>query len=154
MTTSPRPTRPLYLQWWAIGLVGVGGAAGTAGRAGVEIWLGTVQTPIGGLPLGTLAVNLVGAAILGWLLEALTRLGPDSGTRRALRLLLGTGVCGGFTTYSAFATGAAELLESSHGLLALSYVVGTVVIGAAATVGGIALAAWWRRRSHPGEEVL
>lgn len=151
MTTSPRPTRPLYLQWWAIGLVGVGGAAGTAGRAGVELGLGTIETGIGTLPLATLTVNLVGAAFLGWLLEALTRLGPDSGRRRALRLLLGTGFCGGFTTYSSFATGTAELLEGSAGLLALSYVLATVVVGAAATVGGIALAAWWhRRRPEPG----
>ena len=90
---------PVHLRPAFIGLVALGGALGTLARFGVERLLGTSE----GLPVGTLTVNLVGAFVLGALIEGLALRGSDAGRRRAARLLAGTGVLGGFTTYSALA---------------------------------------------------
>ena len=80
-------------------LVGVGGALGSLLRWGVSLALPTGP----GWPWATLAVNLGGAFLLGLLLESLTRPGAETRGARTTRLLAGTGLLGGFTTYSAFA---------------------------------------------------
>ena len=116
-----------------IALVALGGAAGSLARHGVEILLGTSN----GLPVGTLAINLVGAFTLGALLEWLARRGPDVDRRRKARLLLGTGFLGGFTTYSALAVESDGLLRDGRVGLALGYVLATVVVGLMASVAGI-----------------
>ncbi len=118
-------------------LVFVGGALGTAGR---EV-LGLVLPASAGIPWAVLAANLVGAFALGLLLEALARRGPDHGIRRDVRLLLGTGFLGGFTTYSALATDTALLFGAGDGWLGAVYAIGTVVVGAGATFAGVLLGA-------------
>ena len=79
-------------------LVFAGGSIGTAARLGVALWI----PDAGGFPVATLAVNVLGALLIGILAA---RLPQTTG----LRVFLGTGVLGGFTTYSAFMTGAVEL---------------------------------------------
>ena len=137
--------RPLHLRARALGLVALGGAVGTALREAVAL----VVPGVGQLPVATLAVNILGAFLLGLLLEALVRRGPDEGRRRTLRLLLGTGLLGGFTTYSALATDTGLLLAAgaadSTGV-ALLYAIGTVLLGGVATLAGIALAVVLRGR--------
>ncbi|GLK16277.1 hypothetical protein GCM10017602_07590 [Herbiconiux flava] len=118
-------------------LVAAGGAVGTALRAGI----GLLVHPIGGFPVAIFGINIVGAFVLGMLLQALTARGPDTGRRRTLRLLLGTGVLGGFTTYSALSSDSAVLLTSGGVALALGYGLATVVLGALASWAGIALGA-------------
>jgi CrcB protein len=98
------------------------------------------------VPWAVLAANLVGAFALGVLLEALVRRGADHGARRTLRLLLGTGFLGGFTTYSALVTDTAVLWGSGAAGLATLYSLGTLLVGALATVAGILLAAALHRR--------
>lgn len=98
---------PSPLHWPHLGLVLLGGMAGTAAREALSLAL----PGIGGLPTTILLINIVGAFLLGLLLESLLRSGPDDGARRTLRLLLGTGFCGGFTTYSAFAVDAIGLFD-------------------------------------------
>lgn len=134
--------RPPHLQGRLLGLVFLGGAAGTVARWAV----GLVVPHVAGVPLGTLAVNVVGAFVLGALLESMARRGRDEGLRRALRVTLGTGFCGGFTTYSALANDTDVLLRAGHAGPALAYVLGTVLLGLAASALGIALA---RRRRTP-----
>ncbi|TCO36202.1 CrcB protein [Rathayibacter tanaceti] len=129
-------TRPLHLRPAAILLVAAGGAVGTAGRAAVAVWL----PPLGALPIATVLVNLLGAFLLGLLLEGLARRGPDEGGRQTLRLLLGTGVLGGFTTYSTFSLDTVTLLEGGHLAESLLYTGGTLVLGGAAAALGIAVA--------------
>jgi fluoride exporter len=126
-----------------IALVGLGGALGTAARYGFERWLPANS----GLPRGTLIANLIGALILGVMLEALARGGPDVGARRKVRLLLGTGFCGGLTTYSTLAVEADLLIRSHRDALAAGYAVGSVLIGVALAGIGIALATRVRGRS-------
>lgn len=125
----------------AVALVAAGGAAGTLCRWGVSHLL-----PAGDLPWPTLAVNLAGAFTLGFLLEAVSRGGPESSWTRPLRLLLGTGFLGGFTTFSALALDLARLAGAG------SWAAGWTYAGLS-LVGGV-LAAWLgvlagaRRRSR------
>ena len=116
-----------------IAFVALGGAAGSIARHGVERMLGTTD----GLPVGSLAVNLVGAFALGVLLEGLATRGSDVGHRRAARLLVGTGFLGGFTTYSALAVETDGLLRDGRFALALAYVLTTVVVGLLASLAGV-----------------
>jgi fluoride exporter len=118
-----------------VALVFVGGAAGTLARAA----LGLLLLPVAGVPFATIAINVVGAFLLGVLLAALARRGPDVGLRRGLRVTLGTGLLGGFTTYSALATDTAGLSVGGHGLEAVCYGIGTVLAGLAASWAGIVL---------------
>ena len=132
---------PAHLRVHLLGLVFLGGTAGTLLRWAVA----SVVPHVARLPLGTSAVNLVGAFVLGALLEHLAGRGPDEGRRRAVRLTLGTGFCGGFTTYSALANDTDGLVRDGLADHALAYGLGSVVLGLAASALGIALA----RRRRP-----
>ncbi|WP_417564018.1 fluoride efflux transporter FluC [Microbacterium sp.] len=127
----------MHLRWSAIGLVVAGGALGTLARYTLSL----VLPEWGGMPWPIFLVNIAGAFLLGWLLEALVRAGPDTGRRRAVRLFAGTGALGGFTTYSTFAVGADGLFTAGATWGGIGYAVATVVVGAAASLAGIALAA-------------
>lgn len=138
VTERPRTApaaRPAHLSATAILLVGAGGAVGTALRFGITVIMPSVH----GFPVPTLTVNVVGALILGLLLESLAELGPDHGLSRRLRLGLGTGLLGGFTTYSTLAIDSVTLALTSP-VAALAYGLGTVTLGAVASITGIALA--------------
>lgn len=116
-----------------IALVALGGAIGTGLRAG----LGLLLPPVHGIPWTTAGVNIVGAFLLGLLLEVLERRGDETAQRRRLRLFAGTGVLGGFTTYSALATDTVLLGGTASVPVAAAYAVGTVLIGGLATLLGI-----------------
>ncbi|KQY58679.1 hypothetical protein ASD11_03235 [Aeromicrobium sp. Root495] len=138
MSTDPRSLphhRPRLLV-----LVLLGGTAGTSVRHAtaevVPVWHD--------VPVGTLAVNLVGAFLLGVLLEALVLRGADVGQRRDVRLLLGTGFLGGLTTYSTFALESQRLLDGGPAGVGLAYAVGTVVAGLLLAAAGVASARRWR----------
>jgi CrcB protein len=126
---------PAHLSAANIALVAAGGAVGTGLRYGLTL----VLTPLHSIPVAIVTVNVVGAFVLGLLLEALSEFGPDHGRSRRLRLGLGTGVLGGFTTYSTLATDTVALALAGP-LIALVYGCGTVVVGGVASVAGIGLA--------------
>ncbi len=134
--------RPLHLRWTAIGLVVLGGAIGTV----LRYLLSLVIPSWHGLSLGIFVINVTGAFALGWLLEVLARGGPDAGRRRAARLLIGTGVLGGYTTYSTFAVDTDGLLLAAQFGPSALYGLATVLIGAAASVAGITVGAAVSRR--------
>lgn len=129
-------SRPAYLRWGSIGLVALGGAAGAGSRVGLSL----VIPNLGEVPIAIAIINVAGAFLLGFLYEAVTRLDSARPARKNLTTLLGTGFCGGFTTYSSLATGTALLFQDGLPWTALMYALGTVVIGAAATWAGIAVA--------------
>lgn len=112
---------------WAA-LVAVGGALGTLLRAALEAAHPAAQ---GAFPWTTLLINVVGAFLLGALQESLTLSGPDAGWRKAVRIGVGTGVIGGFTTYSTFILEGDRLLSGSgtHVATGIVYVLGSVVAG-------------------------
>lgn len=105
-------------------LVALGGTVGTAARLAIALLI----PDAGGFPIAILAVNLIGALLIGILAA---RLPGSSDTR----VFLGTGILGGFTTYSAFAVGAVQLWAQSP-LLAGLYVILTLTLGVAAAVLG------------------
>lgn len=141
--TPPAHPRPAYRRPGLLALVVLGGAAGTSVR-----WeLGRVY-PVGGgaFPWTTFWINVTGSLLLGLLLESLARSGPDVGWRRALRVGVGTGVMGGFTTYSTFMVESDLLIRGGRTALAAGYVAGSVAAGvAAALVGVLAARALVRR---------
>jgi CrcB protein len=145
---TPRGHPPaIHLNLRYLAVVALGGAIGTGCRE-----LLTLAWPAhDGLPFVTLTINVVGALLLGALLGTLGHHGPDEGRRRIVRLLLGTGVMGGFTTYSALATDTVLLSTDGQVVAALLYALGTVLLGAAATWAGIAVAAWIHRARLLGE---
>jgi CrcB protein len=128
--------RPPHLRWAAIGLVAVGGAAGAASREGLSL----VIPNLGEVPVAIPIINVIGAFLLGYLYEAVTRLDSARATGKNLKLLLGTGFCGGFTTYSSLATDTAVLFRDGLPGPALIYALATVIVGACATWAGIAVA--------------
>jgi CrcB protein len=143
--TTPAPgvdpeeaaARPVHLRWRSLGLVFVGGSLGTGTREALAL---TFPAAPGTLPVTIALINVVGSFALGLLLESLLRRGPDRGRRRDLRLLVGTGVLGGFTTYSALTVDTGLLLDG-HAGVALAYALGSVVAGVLAAAGGVALGA-------------
>jgi CrcB protein len=117
-------------------VIAVGGAAGACARHGASLaW----PNPAGGFPWTTFAVNTTGCAAIGLLMVMITEV------KRAhplVRPFLGTGVLGGFTTFSAYAIDAERLLEAGRAGLALAYLGLTVL---AALAAGWAAAAATRR---------
>ncbi|PVE96661.1 CrcB family protein [Microbacterium sp. TPD7012] len=108
-------------------LVALGGTIGTAARLG----LGLAIPDQGGFPVAVLVANILGAFLIG---VVAARLAASTD----LRLLLGTGVLGGFTTYSAFMTGTLALWTDAP-LLAGAYALGSLVLGVAAASLGLRL---------------
>lgn len=128
-------------------LVGLGGAAGSALRA--ALGLAWPESPL----VTTLAINVVGAFLLGVIAAVLDGPRGVGGGRRRLRarLLLGTGFCGGFTTYSAVAVQTAELAGDAEFAVAGAYAAATLVVGALATLIGL-LAGGWSGAGTRGSE--
>ncbi|MHA7986168.1 fluoride efflux transporter FluC [Rathayibacter sp. CAU 1779] len=129
----PARPRPVHLTWRFVGLVAFGGAIGTGAREALSL----VIPAAGAFPTGIFVINLTGAFALGVVLELLLRLGSDEGRRRALRLLIGTGFMGGYTTYSTLAVGVAVTFGTGHEWVGIGYGLVSVVAGAAASVAGI-----------------
>ncbi len=115
-----------------VAAVALGGAAGAAARYGVGEAFGPRAAP-----LGTLSVNVVGCALMGVLVAVVIDRWPD---HRVLRPALGTGVLGGFTTFSSYAVGVLELARDERVPAALAHLVATPVLALLAVWGGTVLA--------------
>ena len=101
----------------------VGGALGTLARAA----LATLAAPDPGRwPWPTFVVNIVGAFLLGYFTTRLLERLPVSSYRRPL---LGTGVCGGLTTFSTMQVEIIKMLEQQRYGLAVGYTAASIVAG-------------------------
>lgn len=120
-------------------LVAGGGALGAWLRYLVGLgWLrgiGPIAASI--FPWATLSVNLIGSLAMGLLAGVLARHGQGG---EGWRLLIGVGVMGGFTTYSAFSLELVNLAERGALGLATFYALASLTGGAAALIAGLALA--------------
>jgi len=117
----------------ALALVALGGGFGAACRYLLSTAL--MRGAAGGFPFGTWLVNVSGCFLIGLWAGLATRYAWLNGD---LRLLLVTGVLGGFTTFSAFGLESLHLLRRDEWMLAGMYVGGSVVIGL-----GMVLLGWW-----------
>ena len=113
--------------------VAVGGAIGSVGR----FWLAAVMTSLTGprFPWGTLLINILGSFVIG--LVAAISLTPERiALHPTARVFLMTGVCGGFTTFSAFSLQTLELMQGGELAPAFGYAIGSVVLCVIATYCG------------------
>lgn len=111
----------------------VGGAVGTLARAGLEA---LAAPDPGRWPWPTFIVNIVGAFLLGYFVTRLLERLPTSSYRRPL---LGTGLCGGLTTFSTMQVETIKMLEHGHYGLAVGYAVASVAAGLLAVYVATAL---------------
>jgi CrcB protein len=97
--------------------IAAGGATGAAARYLIgQQW----PTPAGAFPATTLAINLLGCALIGVLMVLITEVWSR---QRLLRPFLGTGVLGGFTTFSTYTVDIQQLVAGAHVSTALLYLV-------------------------------
>lgn len=115
-------------------LVGVGGCVGTLGRYGLAIAMPADD----GWPWGTFTANVIGSFLLGLLLELLAQRGLQTPRMQQIRLALGTGVLGGFTTYSSLALEAQRFAARQDWALLAGYSTATLVFGLLAAALGVA----------------
>ncbi len=137
-----RPKRPLHLHARYMYVVFVGGMLGTLARYALEQWIPTINH----WPWATLAANMIGAFLLGVLLETLFRRGTDKGWRRLARVHLGTGVLGSLTTYSSLATAVVIMVSEGRPWQGFAYIALTIILGAGLTLLGIVVATRRERR--------
>jgi CrcB protein len=113
-------------------LVGFGGGLGSMARYLCQKW--AADNYPHAFPWGTFAVNVTGCFAIGifWGLAF-----KSFDTNESWKLFLMTGLCGGFTTFSAFTLEGVGLLREQRLLLFFSYVTASVVLGLLATYAGM-----------------
>jgi CrcB protein len=133
---------PVHLSPHLIALTFLGGTLGVLLRAVLDRLV-----PDGnGFPATTFTINITGAFLLAVLIKSLALGGSDVGHRLRFRLFLGTGLLGGYTTYSALAVHTDGLVRAGSPGLALTYAAGTVGVGFVASVLGIVVTRRWETR--------
>ncbi|MGH3794259.1 MAG: fluoride efflux transporter CrcB [Pseudonocardiaceae bacterium] len=114
--------------WDIIAVIAIGGALGATARYGIGVaW----PTPPTAFPWATLVINVIGCGLIGVLMVFSTDVWA---TPRLVRPFLGTGLLGGFTTFSTYAVDIQRLITSGAARTSLLYMVVTP-IGAVVAVG-------------------
>ncbi|MEU0247651.1 fluoride efflux transporter CrcB [Streptomyces sp. NPDC006235] len=141
-TESPR-IRPAALpppawrgQAPVVAAVALGGGAGAAARYAASLWW---PSHTGGFPWTIFWVNVAGCAVIGVFMVVITEI---RAAHRLVRPFFGTGVLGGFTTFSTYAVDIQNLADGGHLRTGLAYLAATPV----AALTAVWLAAWSTRR--------
>lgn len=113
-------------------LVGVGGMIGSM----LRYFFSVVVKP-SSFPYATFAVNIIGCLLIGLIMGISIKNGQLNGS---YKLFLATGLCGGFTTFSAFSIECMHMLQDERYLPAAVYIALSIVLGLAATFAGLQLA--------------
>lgn len=114
-------------------LVFIGGGFGSALRFLIGKWLNSSET---GIPYGTFAANILGSLLIGIILGLAAK--NDSLTQNQT-LLLATGFCGGFTTFSTFAYENHVFLKSGDFMTFAIYTIASFIVGFLAVFLGMYL---------------
>ncbi|MFE5813693.1 fluoride efflux transporter CrcB [Streptomyces sp. NPDC056479] len=116
-----------------IAVVAAGGAIGAMARYALTLWW-----PVrpGGFPWATFWTNVVGCAVIGVFMVVITEV---LAAHRLVRPFFGTGVLGGFTTFSTYAVDIQRLVDDGHPRMAMAYLAATLI--AALTAVWLAAAA-------------
>ncbi|MEU8793582.1 fluoride efflux transporter CrcB [Streptomyces sp. NPDC048643] len=145
-TPAPAPARrasPWHGQGPVVAMVALGGAIGATARYGAgELW----PASAGAFPWTTFTVNVVGCAVIGVFMVLITDVWA---AHRLVRPFFGTGVLGGFTTFSTYAVDIQKLVDDGRPGVGLGYLAATLV--AALTAVWLAVTATrralaWRQR--------
>ena len=115
----------------------IGGVLGVVARYQIGSWLSGWSSPPSQFPWATFLINVSGSFVLGFAMRYLTGVASSP----AIRLMVTTGFCGGYTTFSTFSYEFVSLMQSGEKTLALSYMLATISLGPLACLGGFALAA-------------
>lgn len=142
-TEGPRARPGTRAQAPVVAAVALGGAAGAAARYAATLgW----PTPTGAFPWTVLWVNVAGCAAIGVLMVIVTEVRT---AHPLVRPFLGTGVLGGFTTFSTYAVDVRALLDGGHAAAGPAALVATPVIALAAVWTATAATRRVLTRRHP-----
>ncbi|MFV0392099.1 MAG: fluoride efflux transporter CrcB [Paludibacteraceae bacterium] len=118
-------------------LIGLGGFIGSIARFGVSKL--NISWQLHHIPMGTLTVNLVGSLLIGLFAGILVHQVTWS---ENLKLFLITGICGGFTTFSAFTFENLQLIREGYVTASIIYLTISILLGILAVLCGIWMAKW------------
>jgi CrcB protein len=125
--------------WALYALVGIGGCFGSMTRFAAARYIGgLVETPF---PLGTLVINITASFLLGVVGSLVAaRVSPSS---EAIRLAIGVGFIGGYSTFSTLEYETHALLETGELLMAFGNAFGSLAAGMIAVRLGVVCGRWW-----------
>jgi CrcB protein len=126
-----------------VAVVALGGAIGAVARYAASLWW---PAHSGGFPWTTFGINVVGCAVIGAFIVVITDVWA---AHRLVRPFFGTGVLGGFTTFSTYAVDIQKLVDAGHPRTALAYLAATLIAALAAVWLAVAAARRvlkWRQR--------
>jgi CrcB protein len=125
-----RPQVPRPSVWRGQGpvvaVVALGGALGAVARYAASLWW---PARSGGFPWTTFGINVVGCAVIGVFMVVITDVWA---AHRLVRPFFGTGVLGGFTTFSTYAVDIQKLVDAGRPGTALAYLAATLLAALAA----------------------
>jgi fluoride exporter len=115
-------------------LVGIGGGVGSILRYLVKVAAEKIYG--NSFPLATFTANMLGCLLIGLLLGYFTK---NQNIPSDWSLLLITGFCGGFTTFSTFSSENLNLIQSGNYFTAMAYILGSLILGVLAVFAGFGL---------------
>lgn len=128
---AERAARLLSRRRDILAVVALGGALGSLTRWGVaQAW----SHDPGAIPWSTVTVNVTGSFALGALMVLVVERWPH---RRLLRPFVGTGILGGYTTFSAYTADTRSLVAAGRPAVAAAYLLGTLELGLVAVAAGL-----------------
>jgi CrcB protein len=117
-----RPRPPVWRgQAPVLAVVALGGAAGATARYAASLWW---PAQPGAFPWATFWTNVTGCAVIGVFMVVITDVWA---AHRLVRPFFGTGVLGGFTTFSTYAVDIQKLVDSGHPGTGLAYLAATLI---------------------------
>lgn len=114
-------------------LIGIGGMIGSILRYTTSL---LVKNSAAGFPFATFAVNIIGSLVIGWVFGMSLK---EGGINWDWKLFLATGICGGFTTFSALSLEGVALLQQQRYGVFFMYFISSVVLGLLAAWLGLLL---------------